>query len=513
MLRIRTLRASEDSPWLEVLPDCVLAGLNEDTDYVLDVGSEGVEAFVDDVPLPREGTTAFCWRPGFYAGRVAVEVVRGDNSSQRYLLDVSPSLSKSGQDEFDEMVTEIRAFDQSLLSGLSSATMAFGREGRSGRYELDVLLSRIREHGPSFLDAIELIVRSPHRFLAADRQVLPLSRVRRLHHTAFQDRRLAAIATGQALPSESMDSFQVNGLTSVPTFDTPANRTLMALLRRFRATVVSLEGAIQRCGLGSPQEDQLLRSKRRLHTLGALSTRARKLLFGTLFREVSTAETSAAGLTQIASQPNYSKAYRLGCRALSTQLDGEDFSDQLHVPPSWGIYETWCFLGIVTSTAHVTGCKPINGPSKAVTTERAVHFELHDGQRLEVLFQATFPSLKPTTNHRLGWSLSSERRPDIVLVHHWSSGAKAMVLDAKWRSGKSNVLQAMESAHIYHDALRIGDSRPSPCVLLLPGLPSVPELEKDKFIQVHGVGAVTSVRIAAAGMPRVQQLIKTWLES
>ena len=512
MLRIRSLRASEDLPWLEVRPDCVLAALNEDTDYVLNVGHAGAEAFVDDVPLRRESTTAFCWRPRFYAGRVVVEVVRGDNSSQRYLLDVSPSLSKSGQDEFDEMVAEIRAFDQSLLSGWSSATMAFGREGRSGRYELDVLLSRIREHGPSFLDAVELIVRSPHRFLAADRQVLPLSRVRRLHHTAFQDRRLAAIATGHALPSESLDSFQVSGLTSAPTFDTPANRTLMALLRRFRAAVVSLEGAIQRFGLGSPQEEQLLRSKRRLHALGALSKRTRKLLFGTLFREVSTAETSAAGLTQIATQPNYSRAYRLGCRTLATQLEGEDFSDQLHVPPSWGIYETWCFLGIVTSTAQVTGCTPIDGPSKAVTAERAVHFELHDGQRLEVLFQATFPSLRATTN-RLGWSLSSERRPDIVLVHHRSSGARSMVLDAKWRSGSGNVLQAMESAHIYHDALRIGGSRPSPCVLLLPGLPSVPELEEDEFIQAHGVGAVTSVRIAAAGMPRVQELIKAWLES
>jgi hypothetical protein len=512
MLRIRPPRAPDDMPWLEVLPDCVLSGFNEDTDYIVDVGFAGLEAFVDDVPLQRESPTTFCWRPSFYAGRVVAEVARGDSSGQFYYLDVSPSVSKSGQEEFDDMVAEIRIFDRLLLSGLSPATMAFGREGHAGQYELDILLSRIRKHGPAFLEAVESIVRSPHRFLAADRQVLPLSRVRRLHHTALQDRRLAAIVAGQALSSESIDSFQVRGLTSTPTFDTPSNRTLVALLRRFRAAVVSLEEAVRHCGLGGLKDEQLPRCQRRLHVLGALSKRAQKLLFGTVFREISAAATSAAGLTQIAAQPNYSKAYRLGCRALATQLEGEGSGDQLHVPPSWGIYEIWCFLSVVASTSQVTGCTPIAGPPKAVTAERAAHFELPGGNRLEVLFQATFPSLKAAIN-RVGWSVSGERCPDIVLVHGQSSGAKAMVLDAKWRSGRSNVLQAMESAHIYHDALRIANSRPSPCVLLLPGLPSVAELESNEFIRTHEVGVVTSVRIQAAGLSRVQKLIEEWLGS
>jgi hypothetical protein len=237
MLLIRS--SSEDSPWQEVSPNCVHAGLNEDTDYLLDVGYTAAEVFIDDVPLQRENSTAFRWRPSFYAGRVTVEVIRGGHASQclRYLLDVGPSSSKSCQDEFNAMVEEIRRFDQSLLSGLSSATMGFGREECAGRYELDVLLARVREHGPLFLDAVELIVRCPHRFLTANTQVLPLSRVRRLHHTALRDRRLAAIAAGESLLSESIDSVQVRGLTSAPTFDTPTNRTLMALLRRFRATV------------------------------------------------------------------------------------------------------------------------------------------------------------------------------------------------------------------------------------------------------------------------------------
>ena len=88
-----------------------------------------------------------------------------------------------------------------------------------------------------------------------------------------------------------------------------------------------------------------------------------------------------------------------------------------------------------------------------------------------------------------------------------------MVFDAKWRSGKSNVLQAMESAHIYHDALRIDKKKPASCVLLLPGLPCVAELEKDEFIKMHGVGAVSAVLPAAAGLSQLRELIRTWLES
>lgn len=512
MLRLRPEFGTDEVAWQSLMSGSVAAGLNEDTDYLLDVQHAGSQVFVDDVELSPEGPSVFRWRPAFYAGRVSAEVIRRGFATERYLLDVSPSVSKSGQEEFDEMVAEIRAFDQSLLNGLSSATMAFGREGDSGRYRLDVLLSRVREHGPSFLSAVEAIAQSPHRFLVADTQSIPLSRVRRLHHAALRDRRLVAIATGSAAISESIDTFQVNGLTSAPTFDTPANRALMALVKRFRATVVSLKEAVERLQLGSPREEQLLRTKKRLHDLNALAERTTRLLIGSLFRGVSKSETSSAGLTQISAQPNYSKAYRLGSRALATQTDGNDVSDQLHVPPSWGIYETWCFLCVADGVSKLTGKLAIECPCRATFAERAARFDLPGGHWLEVLFQATFPSLKPAST-RLGWSLSGERRPDLVLVHHSPSGVAAMIFDAKWRSGRENVLQSMESAHLYHDALRIGSARITPCVLLFPGSSWVPELEKQSFIQAHGVGAVSSVRTSAPGVLRVQQLVENWISA
>lgn len=512
VLRIRRANEGNSNAWAELQAHDVQTGLTEDTDYLLSVGRPNARVFVDDVELRRDGSSLFSWRPSFYAGTVVAEVVVPHEEISRYLLDVSPSPSKTGQTEFDAMVADIRDFDQTLLIGTSSATMAFGQEGCTGRYENDILLARLRAYGPSFLDSVETIGRSPHRSLSADIKVLPLSRVRRLHHTSLQDRRLAAIATGRILGSESMDSFQVNSRTSTPTFDTPANRSLFALLLRFRAAVSSVREKVQELKLGAPPDEQRFRVERRLWDLDCLAQRIRQLLFTPLFREITCGETSAAGLTQIAAQPAYSRAYRLGSRALVTALEGDNGSDQLHVPPSWGIYEMWCYLCVAQCVTTLTRVTPIEVAPKAVSAERALRFGLDEKGWLEVLFQATFPALKaPMT--RIGWSLSRERRPDIVLVHYGPNGPRALVFDAKWRSWRQNVLDAMESAHIYHDALRIDGAPPAPCLLLLPGQSSVPELEQDAYTYVHGVGAISSVRVEGTGRSRISEVLKAWLTS
>lgn len=511
MLSFRRATAPDTGSWTELQPGLVGTGLTEDTDYLLATGPGlDTRVFVDDVELRRESTSLLKWRPSFYAGRVAVDTVAPGELRTRYFLDVSPSQAKSGQAEFDEMVADIRAFDQALLGGASSASMGFGHAGKPGKLASDILLTRLREHGPTFLSAVEAIASSPHRSLRAEARVLPLSRVRRLHHSSLQDRRLAAMATGYAPSSEAMDSFQVSSLTSAPTFDTPANRALLALLRRFRAALTATREKVDELKLGSPPEEQALRVERRLEDLDRLGVRTHKLLFGPLFSEVTSGETSSAGLTQIAAQPTYSRAYRLGCRSLSSDVDGADSSDQLHVAPSWGIYETWCYLRVLKTVAEVVGVEGIPAEPHTVAAERSTAFTLGDGATLEVLFQATFPALKAASK-RSAWSLSRERRPDIVLVFSQGGTASSLVLDAKWRSGRENVLDAMASAHIYHDALRIGQVPPNSCLLLFPGQDTVADLETDAFIHSHGVGAVSRVNVDGSGEKRLSELLKGWL--
>ena len=69
-----------------------------------------------------------------------------------------------------------------------------------------------------------------------------------------------------------------------------------------------------------------------------------------------------------------------------------------------------------------------------------------------------------------------------------------LVLDAKWRSGRANILEAMESANTYHDSLRCDGEVPSLCLLLLPGSAEVPALGADSNIVDHSVCAISEFR-------------------
>jgi len=496
---------------MEAEPGTALSGLFEDTDYVITLTSPfGSRLYVDDVELKPCTAGEFFWRPSFYAGRVMVEVKPVGGAHLHFWLDVSPSLQKSGATHFEEMVTAIRAFDTRLLGGASAAAMTFGREGQEGLFSDDILLSRVRAYGGSFLDSVEAISRAPHRSISPDNEVLPLSRIRKLHPSALRDRRLVALAAGISVQADALQSIQLRSLTSSPTFDTPANQTLLAIVKRFRATVLMLRDKVETKNLGIPTDEQDSRIQRRLHALDELDARAKKLIHGRPFSETSKAQTSASGLTQIAAQPIYSKAYRFGSRALSIGVDGADKSDELHVANSWGIYETWCYLAVLGCLTNLIGGALSTIQSSSVSAKLAFSMKVGISGSLEILFQANFPSISPS-KERQGYSISKKRIPDIVLIEKIGESVRTMILDAKWRSGKENVLDSMESAHIYHDSLRCHMRAPSPCILLFPGSNTVPELEQVEFIEAHDVGAISEFNIDMNGIGRLRAILSAWL--
>ena len=511
MLKLRATKSVGPASMQHVEHDRTLNELCEDTDYVITIDeASGTRLYVDDIELRPSASGEYQWRPSFYAGRVMAEVFHRTGLRQHCWLDVSPTSQKSAESQFEEMVAEIRAFDTKLLGGTSAAAMTFGHEGQAGLFSNDIQLSRVRTHGPGFLDAVEAISRTPHLSISSDSQVLPLSRIRKLHPTAFRDRRLAALATGSQAHADAFQTIQLRSVTSSPTYDTPANQTLLALLKRFRATVQALTEKVATRKLGVPTEEQDPRVERRLRALDELYARAGKLVLGSPFSETSKSQTSSSGLTQIASQPIYSKAYRLGSRSLALGVDGIDRSDELHVNYSWGIYETWCFLAVVDSIKELVGCIPVASKPRAVSAVLAFTAKTESSASLEILFQANFPSLG-ASQERSGFSISRARIPDILIVKKTADSVRSMVLDAKWRSGRENVLEAMQSAHIYHDSLRVAGLPPSPCILLLPGNETVPELEHPSYIAEHCVGAISDFNIGAHGIDQLKAIIGSWL--
>ncbi|MEE8468661.1 MAG: nuclease domain-containing protein, partial [Planctomycetota bacterium] len=109
------------------------------------------------------------------------------------------------------------------------------------------------------------------------------------------------------------------------------------------------------------------------------------------------------------------------------------------------------------------------------------------GRCVELLLQPVFPGGRRITKHDF-WSVSQKRIPDILMMAEDERGRRFLVLDAKYRVSRSNVLDAMTSAHVYHDSLRLGDRRPDSSMLMVPAGGGAPWLEERDFQEEHHVG-------------------------
>ncbi len=507
MLTVRKKEHADESTWVVVAPESIEGDFYEDTHYELRVERPNCQVFVDDIELLTSAGW-YLWQPSFYSGRVCIVVVDTTGHTANYFIEVGPANKKSAAAEFEEMVQTIRDFDQSLLGGESAATMAFGNESKVGLNKALVLLARLRLHGHDFLDSVSRIAQSPHQRLSADRQQVPLPQVRRIHPSALRDRRLSSLITSPTASADLIENLRIHSWTSAPTVDTPANRALLSLLKRFRATVVELRNTVNTLRLPEDKKEQQLRIPRRLQELDVLEQKAKLLIQRPPFSQIKSGEIGSSGLTQIAAQPEYNRAYRQGCSALTYQVNGADPVDQLRVNFSWGIYETWCYLETLKCLQQVLGKAFAVSSPKAASADLAFIAHIAPDHSVELLFQASFPAEKYSA--RLTWSISRQRYPDILVVERKGAETRSMILDAKWRSGRANVLEAMESAHIYHDSLRIDSQPPSPCLLLLPGASDVGALEDSEFIRLHGVGAVFGFSAHGVGMERLKEHLMHW---
>ena len=487
----------------------VIEGLVEDTGYELTPSSPGpCKLYVDDVAVPWL-EHCFVWRAGFFAGQVSAVFVEQNGRERTVWLDVSPVPEKLGRELFAEMVERIRSFDSRLLLGTSAATSIFGRNGLDGCLEMYVRLSRLLQYGQRFLDAIRKVTANPHEALALKHKELPLSRVRRLSASAFRDRRLVTLAMGRPLQDADANTLRIQAYAPVVSADTPANRVLLALLKRFETTVRQMVVSVETMKVGGELADDELRQARRLEVLRRLQNGAHELLQREPFPRVTRAETSSAGLTQVSALPAYAYAYRWGMASMTTEIGNKAGIDALHISPSWEIYETWCYVKVVELVERFV--PSLRSTSSAVASVKlALTGTTDDGTLVEVLLQPTFPALD-TGNSRFASSLSRERRPDIAIAFCRAGTWRYVLLDAKYRSGRSNVLDAMASAHIYHDALRVKGAKCEMALLLFPGSATVGHLEERDFWQEHHVGAVSGFGVEGDGPKKVSELVKEWL--
>ncbi|MYE52092.1 MAG: hypothetical protein F4X81_11570 [Gammaproteobacteria bacterium] len=450
---------------------------------------------IDDEILQSDGNH-WTWSPRFYAGQVHAELLGpGDRTRATYLLDVSPDPEKLGRDTFQAMLERIWAFDPRLVLGTEPAAVPIGHEAATAKPWLEY--ARLRAYGDRFVRALAAIAHWPLRELRAERAHLPLPQVRRAdRHTA-----LAALGNPQLLKVLHAGEGAATSTGAMPRFDVPvaretldgaANRCIAAIAHEVSRRAVRLRDELQT--IVEKESDSATRTSlgarwpRRREFLDRLVAQLRHFLCIPPLVDVKRHEISAAGLNAVSADPAYSNAYGSGWRILRRGAEGPPRAERMWISPTWEIYERWCFVQLCDA---VRKAKPEYSWSVLRTNRWKATAALTgsgNGHRsIELLLQPKFPAgdQRPNIGFR---SVSGSREPDIVLTRTEGDMRKWHVLDAKYRTGRSNVLEAMASAHIYRDALRWNGHRPESAVLLVPRAGDAEWLERPEFIERHRVG-------------------------
>ena len=455
----------------------------------------GAQFLIDDQPL-EDDNGHWKWTPGFYAGRVHAELLIGQGQvAASFALDVAPHTEKLSSDIFQSMLDQIWHFDPRLVLGTEPPRFQTGHQARITNPWLEY--ARLRSYGAKFVRSLGAIARYPIRELRAERALLPLRYVRRTdRQTALGATRIPSLLATLKGRESALPSTEALPLLDVPvteeTLDAAANRCIAMMTHAIAHRVVqlkeTLELEIRREVSSATRSDLAARWPRRREFLDRLVRQLRQAQRVSPIKDVTRREFSAAGLNAVSADPTYSRTYGLAWRILRHGVEGAPDSVQLWICPTWEIYERWCFVRMAEALQanRPDYCWSMAMGHKSSAKLALVGFR-GDDCRVELLLQPEFPA--GDANSKSGFhSISGAREPDIVATFREGNQQRWCVFDAKYRTTRKNVLDAMSSAHIYRDALRWHQRKPESAVILVPRSGGAPWMEEWSFIRTHRVG-------------------------
>ena len=448
---------------------------------------------IDDVPLAlvnkgRPGV--WVWKPEFYAGEVEATLQDATGTCRgRWRMDVSPDINKLGRDSFFEMLKEIWDYDPTMALGTEPARRQFGAVGEYQNPIIEFL--RLRYRATEVDQSLRVLLQEPIRSLRTRRRLSPPHLVRRAdRHTAQSALRqpalLSAIGAIQLGDLSAFTKQPEQPVADVPNvtyhYDNATNRCLLYTLRTLIRRCKNLRDQLE---TKATQADPSIAKRwpEWKKFLDAFHQRLKTEERCLPFPEVTKAEVTAAGLNSVSAHPLCARFWRASWEALRHGVTGPEPADWLPLNSTWGLYERWCFIELrrwlkELIPSHVDWCDSI--PSGTV---RTLNGQSRNGTTVRLHLQRNFDS--SANRPREFWSISGDRRPDIVL--DWRRGADRgfLIFDAKYRVARTYVLDAMRSAHIYNDSLRMNKTRPAASVLLTPACTQVPWLETPEFFDEH----------------------------
>jgi len=448
------------------------------------------------------------WTIDFYAGQVALELMVASQLLWQAFLDVRPHEGKLGKQAFDELVADLQEQMENVVFGMTAARKAVGRADASPSSVARFAL--MRAYIGDLEAAFARIVESPSRRLVAERQARPLDQVRQVDARSVRSiaRNRAALAAlgrvGTGDRRQDPERPKIDHPLREHTFDTAANRHTAAMIRQLTNMCRSCQAEFQRLSESSHGDPaNQVRAVGMAVEAARLKQRLARLGQAGFLTDVPPVPGDTAALIAVGKDPRYARFSLLARRALSPRLALTEttYRETLWLRRTYELYEYWCFFR--AAEALVEHWPEVAWECNFLTSEEGLLVSIRDGcsvvgkakgLELKLTFQQTFGAYRPELDEAdVPYSVSGERRPDIVLTATQGSQRLMILLDAKYRCSRSSIHSALADMHVYRDALRIsgGGGRPWAGLILTPAHESnCDAYYTQEYLRRHGLGAL-----------------------
>ncbi|AOY87699.1 hypothetical protein BKP64_05670 [Marinobacter salinus] len=471
-----------------------LLDCDEAQSYLIQVPDRTARLYADDALLEMDDSGEhWVWQPGFFAGEMIFELELPDLASPlRYKVDVAPAKHKTGREQFNEYLQQIVDYVPELVTGTEPALQDLA--GRSSFVSLWLRYSRLRQFSGRYLSGLNAICERPIIRLNSQREQMPLHMAKSVDETTIQrlisnPRLLAAFAEDRTSETAlAPEDWNLDVPFHEPSLDNPANRLIARQLVEVRRLTRLLLAELRdlRVTVSETKTDLMARLPRRIRFLQAMDKQLGRLSRRDPFARVNMDKRGAAGFNAVSGNPHYSMTHQAGIRILRLGLSDMSSGEQHYTAPTWEIYEAWCFVAIAEALElrFPEFCWRLeHKPESADLALKGDAGEKH----ISLFYQMKCRSLEKP--NRYGYfSISRERRPDMVLEIAKGENKQFICLDSKYTASGERILDSMSSAHIYRDSLRCGSISPLLSIILVPANKTVSVLGSDEYWDRYGVG-------------------------
>ncbi|MCP3143103.1 DUF2357 domain-containing protein [Pyxidicoccus xibeiensis] len=374
-------------------------------------------------------------------------------------VEVIPRRDKLGEEQWLRLLSDLEQWLPALTTGLEGGLGgAVGAQGASAPFLALALLPLVSH----LQAAVRQVVSAPRETLTEQHEEVRPRAVRRAQRDTVRWLASHPLAASAVLDSRpGMREPFVPRTRGEVSIDHPVNRYVRYLVRevtrRFDLLAERLDthARAQEVVTDAPVWCQR-RAERCRNAARSLRAVVSQGAFGKLVAE----PPGEAAVLAVQDDPAYARVHRLGRLMLSPRFQLAQGPQGAPVRPSYELYELWTLLTLARglqarfpqAPMKWRGLHALESGAALGTDGVSAWMDLPEGT-LGLYFNATFRSYF-ARGSATRWSLSMERRPDLVVTWAPREGdARWMVLDAKYRVSRTALSQALTSAHLYRDSL------------------------------------------------------------